>query len=209
MLIAALRDTTSPGSVIEASLGSVEAIGSDEALKALLDLLATESLGEDRTPRVVSRCSAGSRRRARRCPGGVAQDTRPPPSAAAAAEALGKPRQERPLEPGPPGAPEGPVPRRPQGGHRRSFGRLKDTEAIPALDRGGRRRARRGSRPRIALGRDARHPGRLDLPPRPDRQEPGPPQGRVIGPDGDPRRGRAVLEKLAERKELPRPPCPS
>jgi putative membrane-bound dehydrogenase-like protein len=131
MLVAALRDPKSPGPVIDASLGSVEAIGSDEALKALLDLLQTGTLGEERTPRVVS---ALGRFKASIAGDALASELKNPTAAvrAAAAEALGSlgknSRWNQALrevlnDPSPE------VRRRAMG----SFARLRDTESIPAL----------------------------------------------------------------------------
>jgi putative membrane-bound dehydrogenase-like protein len=131
LLIAALRDPKSPGPLIDASLGSVEAIGSDEALKALLVLLETGSLGEERTPRVVS---ALGRFKASTAGDALAASLKHPSAAVrgAAAEALGSlGKNTRWIQ-----AlrevlkdPSVEVRRRAMG----SFARLRDTDAIPAL----------------------------------------------------------------------------
>ena len=53
-LIAALRDAKTPEPVRDAALESIETIGSDVALKALLDLVETNALGVDKLPRVIA-----------------------------------------------------------------------------------------------------------------------------------------------------------
>ena len=54
LLIAAMKDANAPESVRDATLASVETIGSEVALKGLLDLLESGTLATDRQPRVVS-----------------------------------------------------------------------------------------------------------------------------------------------------------
>ena len=54
MLIAAVRDKATPEPVRDEALASVEAIGSDEALKGLLALLSENTLGAEKQPRVIA-----------------------------------------------------------------------------------------------------------------------------------------------------------
>ncbi len=53
LLVNALKDVNAPDSVREAALSGVEAIGTDEATKALVDLLGRDDLPVDRQPRVI------------------------------------------------------------------------------------------------------------------------------------------------------------
>ncbi len=119
----------------------------------------------------------------------VAMLTNPSPKVrAAAAEALGKIGDTVRDAQGPP-APQGRFARRPQGRHRRGR-RPEGPRVDPRADPRGRvgADAVRGD---DRAGLDARHPLAAHPPDGPGRQEPGRPQGVVVGPDGDPRRGPA------------------
>ena len=88
-LIAAMKDPNAPENVRDASLASVETIGSEVALKGLLDLLESGSLAVDRQARVVS---ALGRFKGESAAGALLRSLKnaSPAVRGAAAEALGK-----------------------------------------------------------------------------------------------------------------------
>lgn len=88
-LIAAMKDKATPTAVQDAALESVESIGSDVALKALLDLVQSSALGVERQPRVVA---ALGRFKSGDAVGALLTALKSPAPAVrvAAAEALGK-----------------------------------------------------------------------------------------------------------------------
>ncbi len=88
-LIAAMKDKATTSAVQDAALESVETIGSDVALKALLDLVQSNTLGKDRQPRVVA---ALGRFKTGDAVGALLSALKSPAPAVrvAAAEALGK-----------------------------------------------------------------------------------------------------------------------
>ncbi len=89
LLIAALRDSTVPESVREASLASIEQIGSDAAVQALIDLLREPGLKADRQARLLA--SLGRFKARTAVPTVVGLLANPDPKVrAAAAESLGK-----------------------------------------------------------------------------------------------------------------------
>ncbi|HWE40747.1 MAG TPA: HEAT repeat domain-containing protein, partial [Isosphaeraceae bacterium] len=89
LLIAALRHATVPESVREASLVSIEEIGTDAAIAALVDLLREAGLKADRQARLIA--SLGRFKARAAVPTVVAMLTNPDPKVrATAAEALGK-----------------------------------------------------------------------------------------------------------------------
>ncbi len=89
LLISALRHATVPESVREASLLSIEEIGTDAAITALVDLLRESGLKADRQARLVA--SLGRFKARAAVPTVVAMLSNPDPKVrAAAAEALGK-----------------------------------------------------------------------------------------------------------------------
>ncbi len=89
LLISALRHASVPESVREASLASIEAIGTDAAIAALVDLLHEPGLKPDRQARLIA--SLGRFKARAAVPTVVAMLSNPDPKVrAAAAEALGK-----------------------------------------------------------------------------------------------------------------------
>ncbi|HEY2155424.1 MAG TPA: PVC-type heme-binding CxxCH protein, partial [Isosphaeraceae bacterium] len=89
LLISALRHATVPESVREASLVSIEEIGTDAAIQALVDLLRESGLKAERQARLIA--SLGRFKARAAVPTVVAMLTNPDPKVrAAAAEALGK-----------------------------------------------------------------------------------------------------------------------
>jgi putative membrane-bound dehydrogenase-like protein len=88
LLADVLRDRQADPAVREEALASVEAIGDDAALRLLLDLLESSALGADKQPRVIS--ALGRFRSSRAVDALLKALERPDPSVrAAAAEALG------------------------------------------------------------------------------------------------------------------------
>lgn len=89
LLIVALRDGATPEGVRDEALSAVEAIGSASALKALLSLLEENTLGLDRQPRVIA---ALGRFHSREANAALLKVLASPSEAAraSAAEALGK-----------------------------------------------------------------------------------------------------------------------
>ncbi len=89
MLIATVRDLKSPEPVRDAALASVETIGSEVAVRALIDLLDRGGLAVERQPRVIAALGRFKARSA--VEPLVARLKSPAPAVrAAAAEALGK-----------------------------------------------------------------------------------------------------------------------
>ena len=208
LLIAAIRDKATPEPVRDEALSSVEAIGSDEALKGLLALLEDNTLGADKQPRVIAALGRfktadagkalvlgleepfGRRARRRRRRRWARRPPRRPPVSLSA-----------PSRPTPPST----------SARRRSprSAPLKDRASVPTLVEAANRR-RDPLRGDARAGRDARRRGPAGLPARPDRQEPRPPQGLVLGHRRRPRRRPPDARKArrAGRNSL-RPPCPS
>lgn len=89
LLIAALRDRTAPDPVRDAALESVETIGTEVALKALLEMLDSGALGVDRQPSVIA---ALGRFKTRESNAALLQALKSasPTVRAAAADAIGK-----------------------------------------------------------------------------------------------------------------------
>ena len=89
LLVAVLKDEAAEAELRDASLSGVEAIGSDAALNALLDLLASNALGAEKQPRVIA--ALGRFKTAGAVEALLKAVESPAPSVrAAAAEALGK-----------------------------------------------------------------------------------------------------------------------
>ncbi len=88
LLVASVRDRTSPETLRDASLKSIEAIGSSEALKALLGLLEDDALSTEKLPRVIA---ALGRFKSAEAASALLKALKSPAAAvrAAAAEALG------------------------------------------------------------------------------------------------------------------------
>ncbi len=178
--------------------------------QALVELLATSDLGRrapaagDRRARPVQ----GDARPCRRCVGALDE-----PDAGRPRRGGRGARQDRRRRGRAGAAPRrcstDPTRRRPQGRDRRRSAALKDREAIPALlSRGRRPRPAFEATLALAAMPDVRAlPG---LPPRPDRQEPRPPQGVVDG--RSPRsatRPRRSSTSSPRATSCPRRPCPS
>ena len=173
------------------------------AIEALVDLLERRRPGRrapapgDRRPRPVQGRGRPSRRWS------PALDEPDAEVRAAAAEALGKIGDARGRRPGRSAPCSTTRPSTVRKAAIAALGALKDREAIPALIEAAetsRDPVRGDARP----GRDARRPGPAGLPPRPGRQEPGPPQG--VGRARSPRsatRPRRSSSSSPSRNELP------
>ncbi len=204
-LTATLRDAKAAEGIREAALSAVEQIGTEVAAQALTELLKQQDLPVDRQPRVLA--ALGKLNADEAVP--VILDRLSSPAApvrAASAEALGQIGRTEDVAPK-----IRPLLEDPEVSVRKSaitaLVNLKDRESLPELLKAADQveTALRGD------DRAGRHAGclrRAGVPPRPDRQEPGSPQGVRHGDRGHPRRGRAVARSSRRpQRALPRHPA--